>query len=389
MVGSANKRRIGFVVGTRPEAIKLAPVIIRAKTPESGFDVSVISTGQHKEMLAQVFDLFGIVADVNLEIMKPNQGLEHITAEAVRLLPDIYTERKLEFVFVQGDTSTAFAAALGAFYRRIKVGHVEAGLRTFDKAHPFPEEINRRLIGQTADLHFAPTSRNETYLLQENVPQQSIFVTGNTVVDALLEITKRNLPLEDPALQKVVDSGRRILLVTAHRRENFGKPLEDICDAILDLTSAFADLEVVYPVHLNPNVQNIVHSKLAGKARINLVRPLDYRNFTTLLKHCYLVLTDSGGVQEEAPSLGKPVLVLRETTERPEAVDAGVVKIVGTERRAVVENASLLLSDPGAYKKMSNAINPYGDGLAAGRTIDGLKYFFGASKNRPAAFSAE
>ena len=381
------KPKIGFVVGTRPEAIKLAPVILHAKRPESGLDVSVISTGQHKEMLAQVFELFGIVPDADLEIMKANQGLEHIAAEAIRRLPGIFSERKLDVVFVQGDTSTAFAAALGAFYRKIRVGHIEAGLRTFDKHHPFPEEINRRLIGQVADFHFAPTSRNEKYLLQENIPADSIFVTGNTVVDALLETVDKNLPIEDPELRSVAESGKRILLMTAHRRENFGEPLEQICNAILEISSSFPDLEVIYPVHLNPNVQKVVRERLAGNPRIHLVKPQDYQNFVSLLKHSYLILTDSGGVQEEAPSLGKPVLVLRETTERPEAVDAGVVKIVGTDSKIVTAEASKLLSDKSAYQKMANAMNPYGDGRASARTIDGLKFVFGLAKDRPAPFA--
>lgn len=387
MANSPERKKIGFVVGTRPEAIKLAPVILHAQKPENELDVSVISTGQHKEMLAQVFELFGITPDVNLEIMKPNQGLEHIAAEAIRRLPEVFSERKLDFVFVQGDTSTAFAAALGAFYRRIKVGHIEAGLRTFDKHHPFPEEINRRLIGQTADYHFAPTSRNEKYLLAENIPAETIFVTGNTVVDALFETVNKNLPIEDPELRKIAESGKRILLMTAHRRENLGEPLEDICASILELASSFEDLEVIYPVHLNPNVQQTVRARLSDNPRIHLVKPQDYQNFVMLIKHSYLILTDSGGVQEEAPSLGKPVLVLRETTERPEAVDAGVVKIVGTNRKTVVENASKLLSDKSAYQQMANAMNPYGDGKASARTIDGLRYVMGMSNRRPDSFA--
>ena len=367
--------------GTRPEAIKMAPVIaaLRARAPRIRTRVAV--TAQHREMLDQVLLLYGIVPDHDLDIMRPRQTLTQITTRALDRLGRLLDERLPDLVLVQGDTTTTFAAALAAFYRRIPVGHVEAGLRTYDKFHPFPEEINRRLTSHIADWHYAPTERARRALVREGVEPSRILVTGNTVIDAVLAVSKKppagslvNDWKPDPAGGPSRSEGRqrpkrRLLLVTAHRRENFGAPLESICLALRDLVDRYPDVEVVYPVHLNPQVRGPVRALLGGHRRIRLVPPMAYHPVVELMARSTLILTDSGGIQEEAPSLGKPVLVLREVTERPEAAEAGTVEVVGTDRKRIVAAARRLLDDPRAYRRMARRLNPYGDGRAAARIV--------------------
>jgi len=356
------------VLGTRPEAIKLAPVIKELERLNDKFTSRVCVTGQHREMLDPFLQLFDIKPDWDLDIMRPNQSLFDVTVSALtKLRPVLETERP-DLVLVQGDTTTAFVAALAAFYLKIKIGHVEAGLRTADKYNPFPEEINRRLISHLADLHFAPTQRAKANLLAEGIDEGSVFVTGNTVIDALFMILERtegqNL-LADLPLQP----DKKLILVTAHRRESFGEGLISICQALIEIIRRVSNVEVVYPVHLNPNVRSTVERYLTGVDRIHLIKPLDYVSFIHLMSRAYLILTDSGGIQEEAPSLGKPVLVLRKVSERPEAIEAGAAKVVGTDTKSIVEETLLLLEDEREYSKMANASNPFGDGHAAERIV--------------------
>lgn len=353
------------VFGTRPEAIKMAPVIaaLRARAPRIRTRVAV--TAQHREMLDQVLSLYRIVPDHDLDIMRPRQSLTQITTRALERLGKLLDERPPDLVLVQGDTSTTFAAALAAFYRRVPVGHVEAGLRTYDKFHPFPEEINRRLTSHLTDWHYAPTERARRALLREGIDPQRILVTGNTVIDAVLAVARK--PLSRAAMRG--PGSRRLILVTAHRRENFGAPLESICAALRDLVDRYPDVEVIYPVHPNPQVRGPVRKLLGGRERIRLVPPMEYQPFVALMARSTLILTDSGGIQEEAPSLGIPVLVLREVTERPEAAEAGTVKVVGTDRRRIVAAARRLLDDRRAHRLMARRINPYGDGKAAERIV--------------------
>lgn len=357
------------VLGTRPEAIKLAPMIYELERyPEIVSRVCV--TAQHREMLDPFLDVFEIKPDYDLDIMQPNQNLFDVTTRALTGIKDVLETERPDIVLVQGDTTTAFAIALAAFYLKVPIGHVEAGLRTFDKYQPFPEEINRRLIGHLADLHFAPTLTAKANLLAEGIPEQRIYVTGNTVVDALLMILERTtsevcLPPEVSGLAK----DRRIILVTAHRRENFGERLANICHAIREIVAKASDVEVLYPVHMNPNVRNTVSSLLRGVERVHLIEPLNYVSFVHLMARSYLILTDSGGIQEEAPALKKPVLVLRECTERPEAIEAGAAKLVGTDPTRIVEETLHLLRDGDAYRRMASAPNPFGDGHAAERIV--------------------
>lgn len=371
------------IFGTRPEAIKFAPVI-KVLEGRRGFSSSVCVTAQHREMLDQVLSIFGIRPDHDLNIMRNNQSLHDITANALQALRSVMDEERPNLVLVQGDTSTTFAGALAAFYSKIPVAHIEAGLRTYDKYRPFPEEINRRLTTQLADLHFAPTSTSKDNLLRENVASEMVFVTGNTVIDALKMIVERQYRPEEKKkwdaffMKFGVDfgAGRRMVLITGHRRENFGSGFENICLSIRDLSERFRDIDFVYPVHLNPNVQEPVKRVLSGIKNVYLIAPMDYEPFVYLISGSHIILTDSGGVQEEAPSLGKPVLVMRETTERPEGVEAGTVKLVGTDREKIFREASTLLEDEAAYAMMSKAHNPYGDGLAATRILSILENFF-------------
>ena len=368
--------KILSVFGTRPEAVKMAPVVrLLKETP--GIEAHVCVTAQHRQMLDQVLELFQIEPDYDLDLMRDNQSIAQISASIFTHLDPILADFKPDWVLAVGDTTTVVTTSLLAFYRRIKFGHVEAGLRTHNKWHPFPEEINRRLATVTADLHFAPTEWSQGNLLREGVDEKNIIVTGNPVIDALNFVTKQEEPKQITVLLKQLglETGgpetKRLILVTAHRRENFGEPLENICRAIRELALR-SDVEIVYPVHLNPNVQEPVNRILRDVPRITLLLPLDYLPLIHLMKHAKLVLTDSGGLQEEAPSLGVPVLVLREVTERPEGIRAGALKLVGTETNQIVEEARRLLDDPSAYVEMAKAVNPYGDGHAAERIVEGL-----------------
>lgn len=367
------KRKVAFVFGTRPEAVKLAPVILALENHPT-LRPHVCVTGQHRQMLDQVLEVFGIIPDVDLRLMEPNQTLASLTARAVSAVDVYLAEHSPDVVVVQGDTTTVLCAALAAFYRRIPVGHVEAGLRTWNKFSPFPEEINRVLTTRVADCHFAPTEWSRDNLLREGIPQERVFVTGNTVIDALwIACDKvRRDPPPIPGLPHELMNGqshRKVVLVTAHRRENLGDGLESICHAVSALAEQFPDVAFVYPVHLNPNVREPVRRLLAGKPNVHLIEPLAYLPFVAMMDRSTLVLTDSGGVQEEAPSLGKPVLVMRDTTERPEAIAAGTATLVGTCRETIFRTVARLLTDPEAYTKVSRTQNPYGDGHAAERIV--------------------
>ncbi len=366
--------KILSVFGTRPEAVKMAPIVrLLKQTP--GIESRVCVTAQHRQMLDQVLELFQIKPDYDLDLMRDDQSLAQISASIFTHLDPVLTDFQPEWVLVVGDTTTVVTTSLLTYFRRIKLGHVEAGLRTHNKWHPFPEEINRRIATVIADLHFAPTEWSKGNLLREGVDEKNIRVTGNSVIDALNYVAKQPEPQEITALlDRLATRGqetRRLVLVTAHRRENLGQPLEDICHALRELASR-GDVEIVWPVHLNPRVQEPVNRFLKGVPHITLLPPLDYLPMVHLMKHATLFLTDSGGLQEEAPSLGVPVLVLRETTERPEGVEAGTLKVVGTETSHIVQTANHLLDDPIAYAEMAKAANPYGDGQAAERIIDAL-----------------
>lgn len=368
------------VFGTRPEAIKMAPLAL-ALQADGRFDSKICVTGQHRQMLDQVLELFELVPDFDLNIMKPGQDLTDVTTAILQGLKGVLTTFKPDIVLVHGDTATTFATTLAAYYQQIPVGHVEAGLRTGNLYSPWPEEANRKLTGALSRLHFAPTQNSEQNLLNEGVDASAVHVTGNTVIDALLEVVKK---LKAPEFQQrfseqfsFLDSNRRLLLVTGHRRESFGEGFERICKALVEIAQEFPDVDIVYPVHLNPNVREPVNRLLSAIDNVHLIEPLDYLPFVYLMDRSYLILTDSGGVQEEAPSLGKPVLVMRDTTERPEAVEAGTVRLVGTEVSAITENIKALLRDKEAYEQMSFAHNPYGDGKACARIVDILSNFKG------------
>jgi len=374
----ANKLRVVSIFGTRPEAVKMAPVV-KALAANPQIESKVIVTAQHREMLDQVLSLFQITPDLDLNLMKPNQNLADLTADIFTSLDPILKDMRPDWMLVQGDTTTVMAASLLGYYNRIHVGHVEAGLRTGDRWQPFPEEINRRVAGVVADLHFAPTEHSRQNLLREGVPDWRIAVTGNPVIDALNEISTRPAPPEITAIlaeKGIRAGGRKLILVTAHRRENFGQPIEAICAALRALAEKYADsIHLIYPVHLNPNIQEPVHRLLDGIANITLLPPLEYLPLVHLQRNATLVLTDSGGIQEEATGLGVPTLVMRQTTERPEGVDAGVLKLVGTDTDTIVREASRLLDDSQAYQAMSHAANPFGDGHAAGRIVQAVLDF--------------
>ncbi len=370
----STRKRILTVFGTRPEAIKLAPVVRALRAENGTVEVRVCVTAQHREMLDQVLSLFGIVPDWDLDLMAPGQNLTDLTSRVLCGLPEVFGGWRPDVVLVQGDTTTAFAGALAAFYARCEVGHVEAGLRTGNRYSPWPEEMNRHLVGALATYHFAPTARARENLLTEGVAADRIRVTGNTVIDALLRVVETARGSAAGELGErfaFLDPERRLIVVTGHRRENFGPGFEGICRALRRLAER-SDAEIVYPVHLNPNVQKPVHAILDGIPNVHLVKPLDYLPFVGLLDRAYLILTDSGGIQEEAPSLGKPVLVMRDTTERPEAVEAGTVRLVGTDEEQIVREAERLLDDKAHYRAMARALNPYGDGKAAPRIVKEL-----------------
>ena len=372
------KLRVLTVFGTRPEAIKLAPVV-QQLCNNADIESIVIATAQHREMLDQVLALFNIQPDRDLNLMRENQSLAELTAAIFTHLDPLLAEYQPDWLLAQGDTTTVMAAALTAFYRRVKFGHVEAGLRTGDKWQPFPEEINRRVAGAAADLHFAPTTWARDNLLREGVPQENIKITGNTIIDALNQIKKLPKPVEIKELlteKQVLSGERELVVVTAHRRESFGEPIRDICRALKDIAGKYSrKIELVYPVHLNPNIQKPVHELLDNVPNISLLPPLEYLPLVHLLQHAKLILTDSGGIQEEATGLGVPCLVLREMTERPEGVDAGVLELVGTSRERIVAETSRLLEDEQAYRLMAHSANPYGDGKAAEKIVgELLKY---------------
>lgn len=377
------KLKVISVFGTRPEAIKMGPVVLELEKRSDLIDHSLVVTGQHRDMLDQMLRLFGLTPAFDLNIMQPRQTLTDVATATLRGLERYFAESRPDVMLVHGDTSTSFIGALGAYYARVAIGHVEAGLRTGDKYNPFPEEMNRKLIDGICDVFFAPTAAARDQLLREDTDPARVFVTGNTVIDALLFAAGRPEP---QGLLPDVPADARMILVTAHRRENWGAPLAEICDALLELTERYPDVHVVYPVHLNPNVRDTVIPKLKGKPRVHLPAPQDYLPFVFLMKRAALILTDSGGIQEEAPSLRRPVLVMREKTERPEAVDARTAILVGTDRKRIVDTASRLLDDPGQYAAASHGRNPYGDGQAARRTVDALLYHFGRIKERPGDF---
>ncbi len=363
-------RKIICIVGTRPEAIKMAPLILALKA-ESWVDVKVLATAQHRELLDQVLEAFGIKPDIDFNIMRQNQALTTLTAKLLLELDAVMLAEKPDAVIAQGDTTSVMAVALACFYHKIPFGHVEAGLRTWDMQNPFPEEMNRVIAGRLSKWHFAPTESSRQNLLREGVLDTDIIVTGNTVIDALLSVADRDadLPVE-------IDSTKRLILVTAHRRENFGEPFDRVCRALLALLERNPDVQVLYPVHPNPNVNATAHRLLGSHPRVVLCDSLDYLPFVTAMKRAYLILSDSGGVQEEAPALGKPVLVLRQETERPEAVEKGVVKLVGTDFDAIVAEVQLLLDDESAYHAMARGVSPYGDGFASKRIVKTLTDYF-------------
>ncbi|MBO4401461.1 MAG: UDP-N-acetylglucosamine 2-epimerase (non-hydrolyzing) [Selenomonadaceae bacterium] len=374
------------VFGTRPEAIKMAPVILELRKFPVAFETTVAVTAQHREMLDQVLRLFKIQPDFDLNIMSAGQTLFDITSRALLGLNEILAKVQPDIVLVHGDTTTTFTGALAAFYHQITVGHVEAGLRTGNKFSPFPEEINRRLTGALADLNFAPTETARENLLREGVSAEKIFVTGNTVIDALQQTVRADFTFAEDLLNNL---SRRVILVTTHRRENLGEPMRNVYRALKQIAADFPDAEIIFPVHKNPKVREIVSAELGNLAQVHLIEPLDYEPFANLMNRATLILTDSGGVQEEAPALGKPVLVLRGTTERPEAVTAGTVKLVGTDTEKIYSAAKLLLTDAGEYQKMANAVNPYGDGKAAARIVQAMRWHYGFADQPPETFSTK
>ena len=376
--------RVLSVFGTRPEAIKMSPLALELARREH-IDPQVCVTAQHREMLDGVLSVFGVAPDYDLDIMRPGQTLADITSRVLSGLGGVFESARPDLVLVHGDTTTTFAAALAAFYAKIPCGHVEAGLRTFDRWSPYPEEMNRRLAGQLCTLHFAPTARNAENLRREGV-EGGVFVTGNTVIDALA-YTARGEGFSSPQLRALDFSGRRVIALTCHRRENYGRPMENIFAAVREIAERHPEVLIVYPVHLSPAVRECASRLLGGVANIALIEPLDAVDMHRLMARSYLVMTDSGGIQEEAPALGKPVLVLRRETERPEAVEAGTVALAGTETADIVRLAETLLADPEKYARMAHAVNPYGDGHACRRIADAIEYSFGLRSEAPEAFS--
>ena len=367
-----NRCRVMAVLGTRPEAIKLALVIQELRQRSQEFETAVVHTGQHRTMLDDFLKLFQIKPDFDLDVMRDNQTLSLLTGRIVDTVENACKRFEPNVVLVQGDTTTAFASALAAHYCRIPVGHIEAGLRSYDLNNPFPEEANRRMISVLADIHFAPTALSHDALLAEQVPAEKIVVTGNTVVDTLRALEQLPGWLQETPLAEVPNDGRRLLLVTSHRRESWGDGQQNMCLALKDLVERHPDIRVIYPVHMNPNVRSTINALLGGVDRIHLTEPLDYLKFVSVLRRCFLVLTDSGGIQEEAPTFHKPVLVLRRLTERPEASEFGMAKIVGMSREGIVSEAERLLTDPEAYQDMTEGANPYGDGKAAKRIVEAI-----------------
>ena len=372
------------IFGTRPEAIKMCPLVQELDRRE-GVNSLCCVTAQHREMLDSVLEIFGRKPDFDLDIMQPRQTLSTITSKTILGMDEVLEQVKPDLILVHGDTSTTFAGALAAFYHQIPVGHVEAGLRTYDKWSPFPEEMNRKMVGCIADLHFCPTVANRNNLARENI-SEGVFLTGNTVIDALQTTVRKDFYFTTDALNQLDYVSRKVILVTCHRRENYGQPMTNIMTALRRIADAFPNVELVYPVHLSPVVQEAAHKHLDGHERIHLIAPLSVDEMHNLMARCHLVMTDSGGLQEEAPALGKPVLVLRRETERPEAVTAGTVLLAGVEEEDIFSMASTLLSDPAAYDKMAHAVNPYGDGQACRRIVDAILWHFNRTNEAPEEF---
>jgi len=379
-------KKIITIFGTRPEAIKMAPLVKELEKRE-GIESKICVTAQHREMLDQVLELFDIKPDFDLNIMKTKQSLTGITNRILEGLETIFKEEKPDMILVHGDTTTTFSSALAAYYQQIKVGHVEAGLRTFDKYFPFPEEMNRKLTGAIADLHFSPTKRAKNNLLREGIDEKSIYITGNTVIDAMLHTVQDNYIFENKELNEIDFKNKKVIMITAHRRENWGGGISNICEALNEIVDKNKDVELVYLVHLNPIVKDMVYEKLGGKERVHLLNPLDTKETHNLMNKCFMVMTDSGGLQEEAPHLGKPVLVLRDVTERPEAVEYGTVKLVGTNKEKMIDEANILINSKEAYEKMSKAVNPYGDGKASERICDAIMKYLNLSKKEVEEFN--
>lgn len=372
------------IFGTRLEAIKMAPLALELQK-RPGIRALCCVTAQHREMLDSVLEIFKLKPDYDLNIMQPRQTLSTITSKCLTGMDDVLNEAKPDLVLVHGDTSTTFAGALAAFYHQIPVGHVEAGLRTYDKWSPFPEEMNRKMVGAIADLHFCPTVANQKNLQRENITQ-GVFLTGNTVIDALQTTVVKDFAFAEDILNNLDYENRKVILVTCHRRENYGQPMTNIMTALRRIADAFPEVELVYPVHLSPVVQEAAHKYLDNHPRIHLIAPLAVDEMHNLMARCHLVMTDSGGLQEEAPALGKPVLVLRKETERPEAVEAGTVKLAGVEEEVIFSMASELLTNPAAYQAMAHAVNPYGDGQACRRIADAIEWHFGLRADKPDEF---
>ena len=374
--------KVMTIFGTRPEAIKMAPLVKELEKTE-GIKSVVAVTAQHRQMLDQVLKLFEITPDYDLNIMKDRQTLVSIVTNALTGLDEIMKKDRPDIVLVHGDTSTSFVGALAAFYNQIAIGHVEAGLRTYDKYSPFPEEMNRKLTGQMTDMHFSPTIKNKNNLLKESMNEDDIYITGNTVIDALKTTVRDTYEFVDETLKNLDFENKRVILVTAHRRENLGEPLQNICSALKEIACLYEDVEIVYPVHLNPAVREVANSTLKDLKNVHLIEPLDVEELHNAMNRCYMVMTDSGGLQEEAPALGKPVLVLRTETERPEAVEAGTVKIAGVDKDVILSMAKELLDNKDEYNKMARAANPYGDGTASERIVKAILYKFGQLSERP------
>ncbi|KRM72421.1 UDP-N-acetylglucosamine 2-epimerase [Lacticaseibacillus brantae DSM 23927] len=377
------KIKVMTVFGTRPEAIKMAPVVLALKERSDEFTAVTVVSAQHRQMLDQVLEIFKIQPDYDLDIMKPRQTLDEITSNVLIHLAAVIDQEKPDIILVHGDTTTTFAASVSAFYHQTAIGHVEAGLRTWDKYSPYPEEMNRQLTDVLSDLYFAPTTQSEANLLQENHPADNIFVTGNTAIDALKQTVQNDY---HHSVLDLIDPDKRVILVTMHRRENQGEPMRRVFTVMRQVVEQHPDVEIIYPVHLNPVVQEAANEILGQHPRIHLIEPLDVVDFHNLAARSYFIMTDSGGVQEEAPSLGKPVLVLRDTTERPEGVEAGTLRLVGTQPEAVQSAMVELLEDDAAYAKMANAKNPYGDGQAARRILDAISYYFKQRSDKPDSF---
>jgi UDP-N-acetylglucosamine 2-epimerase (non-hydrolysing) len=375
------KIKVITIFGTRPEAVKMAPLVKELEKREE-INSLVCVTAQHREMLDQVLELFDIKPDFDLNIMQSKQTLTGITTRVLEGLEEVFENEKPDIILVHGDTTTTFAGSLAAFYKQIKVGHVEAGLRTFDKYFPFPEEMNRKLTGAIADFHFAPTKSSKNNLLREGIKEEDIFITGNTVIDAMGFTVDKKYTFSNKILNEIDYDNKKVIMVTAHRRENWGEGIENICRSLKQIVLENEDVELIYLVHLNPVVKDVVYSHLEGLPRVHLLPPLDTKETHNLMNKCFMVMTDSGGLQEEAPHLGKPVLVLRDVTERPEAVDSGTVKLVGTNTDDIIESANKLIKDAEEYENMSRAVNPYGDGKASERIVDAILYSFGLKSDK-------